>query len=294
MPHRIRVALTALLFTVIPVRSTTAQTAEYISSYTWAAPTMEYGGFSGIEVSHDGNHFTVIGDKGIIVTGDFQRKEGRISGIGATLFHLKNPDNKDLSTFNSDAEGLAIRADGRIYISFERYHRIWTYRDPDKEAAWMPRHRDFQGFQGNFALEALAIDAKGNLYTTPEQSGDMTKPFPVYRYKDGAWAIPFSISRIGRFSPVGADFGPDGKLYLLERYLGSLFGFQTRVRRFTVNGDTLREEQILLETPAGTHDNLEGIAVWRDMQGNIRLTMVSDNNFIVFQRTEFVEYRIKE
>ena len=294
MPHRIRIALIGLLLAGFPASTATAQTAEHISSFTWAAPTDVYGGFSGIEVSDDGNSFTVIGDKGIIVTGDFLRKEGQITGVDPTLFNLKNPDNKGLTKFNSDAEGLAIRADGRIFVSFERYHRVWTYRDPNSEAAWLPRHPDFQGLQGNFALEALAVDAKGTLYTLPEQSGDIAKPFPVYRYKDGAWTIPFSIPRTGPFSPVGADFGPDGKLYLLERYLGSFFGFQTRVRRFTIDGDILSDEQMLLETPAGTHDNLEGLAVWRDAQGAIRLTMISDNNFNALQRTELVEYRIKE
>ena len=293
MSCSIRFALIGLLLAGFPASTATAQTAEYISSFTWVAPTEAYGGFSGIEVSGAGGNFTVIGDKGVIVTGDFLRKEGQITGIDATMLNLKNPDNKGLTRFNSDAEGLAIRADGRIYVSFERYHRVWTYRDPNSEAAWLPRHPDFQGLQSNFALEAIAVDAKGTLYTLPEQSGDIAKPFPVYRYKDGAWSIPFSIPRIGPFSPVGADFGPGGKLYLLERYLG-IFGFQTRVRRFTVNGEILSGEEVLLETPGGTHDNLEGMAVWRDMQGDIRLTMVSDNNFNGLQRTEFVEYRIKE
>jgi hypothetical protein len=48
-----------------------------------------------------------------------------------------------------------------------------------------------------------------------------------------------------------------------------------------------------LETVPRTHDNLEGIAVWRDAEGFIRLTMISDDNGRApFQRTEFVEYRV--
>ena len=34
--------------------------------------------------------------------------------------------------------------------------------------------------------------------------------------------------------------------------------------------------------------------VWRDDLGRIRLTMVSDDNFRFFQRTEFVEYALDE
>lgn len=46
-----------------------------------------------------------------------------------------------------------------------------------------------------------------------------------------------------------------------------------------------------MQSELGRHDNLEGLSVWRDAQG-LRLTMVSDDNFMFFQRTEFVEYRV--
>ena len=38
------------------------------------------------------------------------------------------------------------------------------------------------------------------------------------------------------------------------------------------------------------HDNLEGLAVTRAATGQIRLTMISDDNFNPFQRSEIVEY----
>lgn len=88
------------------------------------------------------------------------------------------------------------------------------------------------------------------------------------------------------------DFGPDGRLYLLERALRGLF-FATRVRRFEIaEGARVVSEETLLETAAGTHDNLEGISVWRDGAGDIRITMISDDNFRFLQRTEIVEYRL--
>jgi len=112
--------------------------------------------------------------------------------------------------------------------------------------------------------------------------------------KNGKWSVPFFIPRIGPFVPVGADFGPDGKFYLLERHIGGIFGFRTRVRRFIVQGNHIGAGEQLLKTTAGTHDNLEGLAVWQDEGGDIRLTMVSDNNFNFLQRTEFVEYHVQE
>ena len=92
------------------------------------------------------------------------------------------------------------------------------------------------------------------------------------------------------FLPVGADFGPDGALYLLERDFTG-FGFRSRVRRFDITGPARGGAgEILLQSRARQFDNLEGLSVWRDEAGRIRLTMVSDDNFLFVQRTELVEY----
>ncbi len=294
MPHRIRRALIGLLLAGVSAGITHAQSAEYISSYTWPAPAAQYGGFSGIEVSEDGAGFTLLSDKGLISVGQFGRISGKITSVRASITTLRNTRGRLPPNYQRDAEGLAIRADGRIYASFERYHRIWTYTSPTSKAAWVPRDPAFIEMDVNGGMEALAIGPDGALYTMAEGSGNLITPFAVYRFQNGTWTVPFSIPRIGVFLPVGADFGPDGNLYLLERKLRSVFGFETRVRRFTISGDMIIQEVTLLTTTAGTHDNLEGLAVWRDLQGDIRLTMISDNNFNPLQRTEFVEYRIKE
>ncbi len=66
----------------------------------------------------------------------------------------------------------------------------------------------------------------------------------------------------------------------------------SRVRRITLAGGPGAADEVLLQTEAGTHDNLEGLAVWQDAAGAIRLTMISDDNFLPTQRTEIVDYRV--
>ena len=114
----------------------------------------------------------------------------------------------------------------------------------------------------------------------------------MFRWTGTDWEQPFSIPRRDAFVPVGADFGPDGFFYLLERDFTGIFGFRSRVRRFRFAAGAVTDEETLLTTSAGTHGNLEGLSVWRDAAGAIRLTLVADDNFFALLVTEFVEYRL--
>jgi len=269
--------------------------ADFAGSLTWALSEPRFGGLSGLELSEDGTRFTALSDRGRLYSGRISRRDGKLSGVDAVSgTRLHDTEAKPLAGALNDSEGLAIRGDGRLYISFEAYHRVWTYSAPGSEAAWLPRHKAFKALQRNSSLEALAIGPGGTLYTLPERSGQLDRPFPVYRYAGGNWTQPFTLPRRDMFLPVGADFGPDGRFYLLEREFTGIFGFRTRVRRFNFGPDGPVDEEVLLTTRAGRHDNLEGLAVWRDAAGTIRLTMVSDDNFRAFQRTEFVEYTVPE
>jgi hypothetical protein len=69
-------------------------------------------------------------------------------------------------------------------------------------------------------------------------------------------------------------------------------GFSNRVRSFALGPNAFTGERLEMQSAAGTHDNLEGIAVWQDRRGDIRLTMISDDNFFWAQRSEIVEYRV--
>ena len=261
------------------------------SELTWLEPDKDFGGFSGIEVTADGMGFTVISDRGTIRRGRFTRSNGRITGA-RTLRKAPLMDTRlvPVKDHDSDAEGLAIDAQGIMFVSFEGNHRLWRYGEIGGPAVAIRGAKAFKGLQNNSALEALAIDSEGTLYTLPERSGEWERPFPVFRLRAGRWDARLSIPRSGRFLPVGADFGPDGRFYLLERDFVWHSGFASRIRRFDLTEAGFVNEEILLVTPFGKHGNLEGIAAWQDETGTIRLTMVADDNFKLFQVTEFVEY----
>ncbi|WP_417263384.1 esterase-like activity of phytase family protein [Celeribacter sp.] len=268
----------------------------YLGSYTWVSDNPLVGGLSGLELSEDGTQFVALSDRAHYFTGHLTRgKEGVVSAVSLdAAIALVAEDGGPLPQYSDDSEGIAISKDGQAYVSFEANHRVAQLDLDTGRLVDLPKHPDFAGMQNNSSLEGLAVDDAGTIYTLPERSGAVGRPFPLYRFSGGEWDNSWSIPRDQDtdFLPVGLDIGPDGRLYLLERWFMGL-GFASRVRRFDIGPDGPENEATLLRTLTATHDNLEGIAVWADDEG-IRLTMVSDDNFRFFQRTEFVEYRVLE
>ena len=268
-----------------------------IGRFRWRMDDPLFGGFSGIALSPDGRAFTALSDRGAYTTGRILRDAaGRITDVSAApIRRLRGAGAGPLAADRADSEGLAIARDGTVYVSFEgrRAARVLRYATIGGAAENLPVPEAFTRMQLNSALEALAISADGTLYTLPERSGGEVVPFPVWRFRDGAWDQPFDVPRRDDFLPVAADIGPDGRLYLLERDLRGIAGFASRLRRYRVTDTALLDETVLIETPAGTHDNLEGLSVWRGPQGLVA-TMISDDNFRFFQSTEIVEYRLPD
>lgn len=288
--------LVLALIASLSVQPAMAAEARYLGSYSWVSENALVGGLSGLELSEDGLQFVALSDRGNYFIGQLMRDDaGVVSGAsldrGAALV---DEDGGPLPQYSDDSEGIAISDDGQVYVSFESNHRVAKLDLETGRVVDLPKHPDFASMQNNSSLEGLAVDDAGTIYTLPERSGAVGRPFPLYRFMDGAWDNTWSIPRDQDtdFLPVGLDIGPDGRLYLLERWFMGL-GFASRVRRFDLGPDGPENEVTLLRTLTATHDNLEGIAVWADDEG-IRLTMVSDDNFRFFQRTEFVDYRVIE
>jgi hypothetical protein len=289
-----RLLLAALLAVCALAAQADGPRLELDAEITWREGWDQFGGFSALAVDPDGTSFLAVTDQARWVRGRFERTaDGRLAGARTvTRGRLHAVDGTSLSGTDADSEGLALDARGRAYVSFEGNHRVRSFDPIDGPAASIRGHPDFAGLQVNSGLEALAMDAGGTLYAVPERSGALDRPFPVYRWDGERWDKSLRLRRDGSFLPVDADFGPDGRLYLLERDFKWLGGFATRVRRFTLGPDGVEDEVTLLRTPFGALDNMEGMSVWQDAAGVTRVTLVSDDNFFPLQRTMFAEYRL--
>ncbi len=265
-----------------------------VSDLVWTDPgNGDFGGFSAIEVTPDGARFVAVSDSGGIIQGRFDRDgSGGITAITATgkTMRLLGTKGKPLGASENDTEGLAILADGTVFVSLEGPARVLRYAALGSSATVLPVPGEFRGMQKNSSLEALAAAPDGTLYTIPERSGRVDRPFAVFRFRGGSWDQPFDLPRDGTLLPVGADIGPDGRLYVLEREFLGLAGFRTRLRSFVVSDVALSDERLLVDSETGRHGNLEGVSIWRNAAGHLIATMISDNNYKWFLATEIVEY----
>ncbi|MEM9852027.1 MAG: esterase-like activity of phytase family protein [Pseudomonadota bacterium] len=251
-------------------------------------------GVSGIEITDNGEGFIAVSDAGWFLEGTLTRKAGILSGgevtkvrpiMGQNGFPVRARRVGDWS----DAEGLALLPDGTIYVSFERWARVARYQNTTASGEWIKDHADFATFDDNRELEAVAVDAVGQVYAMPEVQTDPAG-FQIYKLDSDGWVEAGHIPASDGFALVGVDFGPGGTLYILERKLVFATWWQSRVQRYDMATGGL---EVLWQTDPNEMGNLEGISVWQGPDG-LRATMVSDNNGTRGVPTEIVEIRLTQ
>jgi hypothetical protein len=246
----------------------------------------DFGGLSGLVLSEDGQTAQVINDKGILFELRMKRKDDEsikwIRLVGQRYIYT---DSK------ADTEGLA-RAENGLFVSFEDPMQVELY---EPGTLWPVEHIDFPKLEIdniNRGLEALAIDTEGRLLVLPETVPDNREDFPMFRYFDGIWTEIGAFPATADYFVVGADFGPDGTLFILERAV-SLLGFRTRIRTLAAPIET-SAPRVLYESHVSQFDNHEGIAVRLDRNGQTRITLISDDNYLSVQKTELLEFILQE
>lgn len=209
---------------------------------------------------------------------------GRLtSADSATVRPLTGPDGSALAPKSrADSEGLAILSDGRILISFEGDHRIWSY-GPGATAAPSPVARPEADFPDNEGMEGLAAAPDGGWLVLGEGGG--------------AWVCHATCAALGSvpilpadgFKFTGADVDPAGGWFVVERYYMPPFDMRVRVRRLSPDG-VLSEPILQLRPPAST-DNFEGIAAVAKATGT-RLYLLSDDNANPLQKTLLLAFDV--
>ncbi len=108
----------------------------------------------------------------------------------------------------------------------------------------------------------------------------------------------FAVRRTGDFDISDAVLLPSGDLLVLERKFSWLSGVGIRIRRIplvSIRPGALIDGPSIFDADLGEEiDNLEGIDFHVTADGETVLTMVSDDNFSMIQRTLLLQFTLVE
>ncbi len=260
-----------------------------------------FGGLSDLELEPGGAGLLAVTDEGRWLSGRLHYDEsGDLAGVtDARLGWLHDPAGRSLAQAakrRQDAEALTRLPDGSLLVAFERDHRIERFAGGlDATPETFPAPPGLAAAPANAGLEALVTLPDGRLlaFTEGQRQGDGLVAY--LRDSSGDWQT-LLLEATGLFRPTGAALLPDGDVLLLERRYTILGGPGARLSRIALDtirpGARLRGEEIAEIRPPLTVDNFEGVAVHRAGDGNLRITLLSDDNFSPLQRTLVVQFEL--
>lgn len=259
--------------------------------FEWSIDDPAFGGMSALLMAPDGSTLFAGGDHGTLVEARVRRdKSGWITGIeGPVLTPVSLSSGLPPTTFKMDLEALARDRSGGLVTAFEGFVRIERLSAPAARPTATHPWDSFVDMFGNQAFEALATLPDGRLIAITEAPLTSTHAGSVI-YDGKIWHDGPEIPVSEGFMITGADTGPDGCLYLVERRYTLASGFTSRLRRLS-GGPQEWVDTPLYTTPPAQLGNVEGVAVWRDGQGQLAIEMLTDNGFWPFTPTRLIGLR---
>lgn len=273
--------------------------------------TRSFGGLSGITFVGPKNQLAMVSDQGQFVSGMLIYDEAwrPLELVGVEIEPIQNSKGAELPRqFARDAEAVhVIERDGApaaVRVGFENLTRVADFDLIDGRPSgaarevpipdWLTRTRT------NESLEAVCIAPAASPIAGSTLL--LTEDVEAQDGQHSAWLLgrndrgPLSLAVSPGVNPTDCAFLPNGDLLVLERGV-ALFSFAVVLKRIAaadVRPGAVMDGEVLLSSSGGDVDNFEGLAVHVLPNGEVRIALLSDNNFNDWQRTLLLEFSVAE
>lgn len=267
-----------------------------------------FGGYSGLWRGADGSRLVALSDTGSWLTGTPVYEGGTLAGLADTvLAPVLGTNGQPLAAGRSyDTEGFTVSG-GTAFISIERTQEVMRFDTFGRDGILsrgrtVPVPIQVKLLPSNQGLEAIGIAPRGSpvagaLVAIAERSGGVDGPTRGFILTGPRRGI-FHVDRPGRYDITDMAFLPGGDLVLLERRFSFATSLNMRLRLIPAArvrpGGWLKGEVLMQANLNQAIDNMEGLSVHRGPDGRLVLTLISDDNFAVYQRTILLEFAFAE
>jgi hypothetical protein len=280
---------------------------EYRSGLVLTSRFRGFGGLSGLRLDSKGERFIAISDHGSWFTGRIVYRGREMTGLAdVEAAPMLGADGRTLAARGwYDSESIAL--DGPlVYIGIERVNRLLRFdfskgftRSRGEVVPLPPAARRLPHNKG---LEALVVVPKGlplagTLVALSERGLDAQGDLIGFLI-GGPTPGQFAIRRSNDFDISDAVLLPSGELLVLERKFSWVSGLGIRIRSVPLKSlapGALVDGPAIFDADLGHEiDNMEGIDAHLTPEGDTVLTLVSDDNFSMLQRTLMLQFTLVE
>lgn len=267
-----------------------------------------FGGLSGLRLDRKGERFISFSDKGSWFTGRIVYRDNEMTGLAdVEAAPMLGADGRPITAHGwFDSESIAIDGsqihDSKVYIGLERVNQVLRF-DFSKgftrsRGEVVPMPPAVKKLPSNKGLEALVfvpsgMPLAGTLIALSERGLDADGNLVAFLV-GGPSPGQFSVRRTKKFDISDATLLATGDLLVLERKFSLVEGLNVRIRRIALKSlapGALVDGPVIFEADLGDEvDNMEGIDGFVTPQGDTVLTMVSDDNFSLIQRTLLLQF----
>lgn len=284
---------------------------EYRGGVSLYGNSKHFGGLSGLVMARDGRSLLAITDVGNWLAAEITYDGLKPAGLkSARMGALRDDAGQPLRDKKfQDAESITLLdgslQKGRVLVGFERQHRIVPYAvaggaitgaagpelKPPADVRKIPTN---QGFEAVARLNGGPLE--GTIIAFAERFTRGSGYHTGWLWLDGE-PQKLHLKDIDGFDITDAAGLDNGDLLVLERRFRWTEGVQMRLRRLPAReikpGAKITGETLLAVNGDYQIDNMEGLGLHRDANGQTVVTLISDDNFNRFlQRTLMLQFTL--